>query len=72
MALALRYGTDVSTLRRLNNLPLSELSVQSRAKVYIPGELRGALLFLMHCKGGRCSRQHGTRNWDAVSVHLSC
>ena len=39
MALALRYGSDVSTLRRLNNLPLAELSVQSRAKIYIPGEL---------------------------------
>lgn len=40
MALALRYGTDVATLRRLNNLPLSELSLQSRAKIYIPGELQ--------------------------------
>lgn len=39
MALALRYSTDVATLRRLNNLPLSELSLQSRAKIYIPGEL---------------------------------
>ena len=53
MALALRYSTDVGTLRRLNNLPLSELSVQSRAKVYIPGELRSPLLFMMHRKGGR-------------------
>ena len=38
MAVALRYGSDVATLRRLNNLPLSELSVQSRANIYIPGE----------------------------------
>ncbi|KAK9841230.1 hypothetical protein WJX74_002280 [Apatococcus lobatus] len=43
MALALRYGTDVGTLRRLNNLPLSELSVQSRAKIYIPVQQRSDL-----------------------------
>ncbi|KAK9861469.1 hypothetical protein WJX84_006095 [Apatococcus fuscideae] len=43
MAVALRYGSDVATLRRLNNLPLSELSVQSRANIYIPVQQRSDL-----------------------------
>ena len=50
MALALRYGCDVATLRRINNLPLSELSVQSRARIYIPGAPHASADCTDHCQ----------------------